>query len=88
MLGIALRGIEGLVVDPNFKAQHKDLAEVVSSCKECVDAFVERISKFKELAAENEGSKWTLEVFKQNLHCARNGISSSFEKRYKSTLLQ
>lgn len=43
------------------------LDEAVGNCQRCIDAFVDRMKKFKGMDEDQEASTWSLKTFKKNV---------------------
>jgi hypothetical protein len=43
------------------------MLEAVKGCQKCIEAFLERISSFKNMLAEPRGSRWSSVTFKKSL---------------------
>jgi len=56
----SLNGIE------KYKLQ-SSLDQAVTNCQQCIDAFVDRIKKFKGIDEARGSSRWSLDAFKKNV---------------------
>lgn len=47
------------------------LDQAVGNCRQCIDAFVARIEKFKGMDKDSSGSVWSLDKFKKNVRAVQ-----------------
>lgn len=46
---------------------YSSLDQAVRNCQECIDAFVERIKKFRGMNQDQGNWRWSLDTFKKNV---------------------
>jgi hypothetical protein len=58
---------------------HSTLFEALRNCQKYIDAFVERIKKFRSIDKDYGASKWSVETFKNNLRAVEWAICKKTE---------
>jgi hypothetical protein len=63
----ALGGIRDMKYGPEQEKQYETIVDAAKGCQQCLDHFVTRVSKFKDLLAVPEASRWSSSAFKRNI---------------------
>src|SRR5277367_2061330 len=90
----ALEGIRDMKYGPEQEKQYETIVDAAKGCQQCLDRFVTRVSKFKDLLTVPEASRWS-SALKRNIQniewalCRKSDVDQ-FRKEvqtYKATIL-